>query len=129
MPNDENLLFGVVYIPPCGSKYAHPDPYLELQDEYERYCSDIKTVLLFGDFNSRTVSLRDFIISDNFICEFNRTEELYSENADILKCFETYNIPLEHSNSDRKTNAYGYHMIEFCKNNIFMLNGRSSQNS
>lgn len=130
MPNNEHLLCGVVYLPPCGSKYAHPDPYLELQTEYDRYCSDIKNVLLFGDFNSRTASLRDFIISDNFICEFNGTEELYSENADILQCFETCNIPLGRNNSDRKTNAYGYHMTEFYKsNNIFILNGRFSQNS
>ena len=67
---------------------------MELQTEYDRYCSDIKNVLLFGDFNSRTASLRDFIISDNFICEFNGTEELYSENADILQCFETCSIHL-----------------------------------
>ena len=56
MPNIEHLLCGVVYwyIPPCGSEYAHPDPYLELQTEYDRYCSDIKKFLLFEDFNSRT---------------------------------------------------------------------------
>ena len=92
MSNNEHLLCGVVYLPPCGSKYAHPDPYLELQTEYDRYCSDIKDVLLFEDFNSRTASLRYFIISDHFICEFNLTEELYSENADILQCFETCKV-------------------------------------
>ena len=62
----ENLTCGVVYIPPHGSKYAHPDPYLEIQQEFDQFCLDSKHVLLFGDFNSRTANLPDFVDCDAF---------------------------------------------------------------
>ena len=41
---------------PYGSKYAHPDPHLELQNEFDRFCADKSNVLLFGGSNSRTTT-------------------------------------------------------------------------
>ena len=41
MPNKEALLCGIFYIPPYGIKYAHADPYLELQNELYKICSNM----------------------------------------------------------------------------------------
>ena len=38
MLDNADLLCGIVYIPPIGSKYSSRDPYLELQYEYDKFC-------------------------------------------------------------------------------------------
>ena len=38
LQSDNDMNFGVVYIPPVNSKYASDDPYSELQREILRYC-------------------------------------------------------------------------------------------
>ena len=130
MPNNSDLICGVVYIPPIGSKYAHTDPYLELQNEYDKFCAYTENVMLFGDFNSRTAIHKDFVKSDDFICEIYGNEDLYQENLKILQYFEKNEIPLERKNADITVNAYGYQLLEFCKNNnIFILNGRFNHDS
>lgn len=125
MPSNEDLFCGVIYIPPNGSKYAHSDPYLELQTEFNKVCLDRKNVLLLGDFNSRTASLCDFIKCDDFICDIYGSSDLYDENMCIFRCFEIHNVPLQRNNLDSNANAYGHQLAEFCKNNnVFILNGR-----
>ena len=125
MPNKEALLCGLLYIPPYGTKYAHADPYLELQNELYKLCSNMKHVIILGDFNSRSSTMCDYIRTDDFICEINGNQELFDENMDIFHCFENNNIPLERINIDKITNSYGYQLVEFCKNNnIFIMNGR-----
>lgn len=37
MQNNMDMVCGVIYISPAGSKYAHRDPYLELQHEYDKF--------------------------------------------------------------------------------------------
>jgi hypothetical protein len=46
---NDKLTCGVTYIPPIRSKYAHPDPYLEIQSEISEL--NATKLLLFGDFN------------------------------------------------------------------------------
>ena len=79
LPNDDDLYCGVVYIPPYRSKFAHVDPYLELQAEIDKYMSKSKNVLLFGDFNSRTGEHVEYIKCDQFICDLHGNEELFKE--------------------------------------------------
>ena len=123
--NHEDLHCGVVYIPPYHSKYAHTDPYLELQNEINKYMLNSQNIMLFGDFNSRSSSIDDFVICDDFICDIQGNDELFKENQDILNHFDLYDIPLLRTTSDHTTNFYGQQMIDFCKyNNIFILNGR-----
>lgn len=90
LPITENLICGVLYIPPAGSKYAHPDPYLELQAEFDRFCLNSSHVLLFGDFNSRTATLSDFIESDSFIFEMYGNTDLQRERDSIFQVFEKF---------------------------------------
>ena len=125
MINNEDLHCGIIYIPPYHSKYAHSDPYLELQNEIDKYMINSQNIMLFGDFNSRTSSLDDFVVCDSFICDIQGNDELYMENQDVLNCFDLYDIPLKRKASDNTTNFYGQQMLDFCKyNNIFILNGR-----
>ena len=72
----DDLLCGIVYIPPHGSKYASSDTYFEVQEELIRFCGDSKHVLLFGDFNSRCKDLADYTEIDDFISDINGMQDL-----------------------------------------------------
>ena len=74
-------------------------------------------MLLFGDFNSRTAKLADYIEGDKFI--FDILGDMSREREETFRNFETAD------SVDLNTNAYGYQLTEFCKNNsVFILNGR-----
>ena len=123
--SNEDLHCGIVYIPPYRSKYAHDDPYLEIQKEVDKYMSKSRNILLFGDFNSRTGLKCDFVRCDKFISESNGNEDLYNENVYMLNYFDKYDILLQRNSADLSINFYGQQLLEFCKsNNIFILNGR-----
>ena len=122
---DDDLICGVVYVPPHGSKYAHPDPYLEIQSEFDQVCLNSRHVLLFGDFNARSAKLADYTDGDKFIFDILGDESLSMEREETFRNFESAGIPIERSSADPKTNAYGYQLTDFCKNNnVFILNGR-----
>lgn len=123
--HDDDLVCGIVYIPPQGSKYASDDPYLEIQEDIFRYCSDLKHVLLFGDFNSRCKKLPDFVKFDEYISDVHGLQQLYDENVNVLNYFERYDVPLDRNSADDTANSYGYSLLELCRNNnLFILNGR-----
>ena len=51
--------------------------------------------------------------------------DLSREREETFRNFETADIPLERNSVDLNTNAYGYQLTDFCKNNsVFILNGR-----
>ncbi|MCG8049047.1 MAG: reverse transcriptase family protein [Candidatus Thiodiazotropha endolucinida] len=123
--HDEDLVCGIVYIPPHGSKYASEDPYLEIQEQLFRYCLDAKHLLLLGDFNSRSKNMPDYVCIDKHFSDVYGLQETYEENTCLLNIFEQYGIPLNRSSADTSINSYGYNLLEFCKNNnLFILNGR-----
>ena len=62
------MYIGNVYIPPVGSNYAHPDPFLELKSEINEIENEF--VLLVGDFNSRTGEKPDYIECDENILTY-----------------------------------------------------------
>ena len=43
---------------------------------------------------------------------------------DKTSVLENMNIPLERASKDHKTNTMGYRLIDTCKNNLFIVNGR-----
>ena len=112
MPNNMDLTCGVIHIPSIGSKFAHPDPYLELQNDYNKFCTNTKNILLFGDFNTRTATHPDVVQIDNFICDVYGNDELLRENLEIFRCFENYNVPLERKNIDKTSNGYGQQLSQ-----------------
>ena len=113
----EDLMGAVVYIPPYGSRYAPEDPFIEIQGALFKFCSKRSNTYLvvFGDVNSRSSNLADYVQLDYHICNSNGLRDLFEENVKTLKCFETCNIPLDRNTADFNINSYGSSLLEFCK--------------
>ena len=121
--NNDDITCGIVYIPPIRTKYANPDPYLELQREINKYGTE--KLLLFGDFNSRVGTKADYVEIDEFISQINGNDYLSDENKHIINKLTQLGIPLERKYEDKTTNEYGNMLLEFCSSNdLFILNGR-----
>ena len=58
--NLNDLICGVVYIPPYGSEYA-ADPFLEIQEVLLKYSGTVNKTLLFGDFNWTILYVRNLV--------------------------------------------------------------------
>ena len=55
---EENVILGVVYIPPENSNYYNEDEFLILENEILSFSSENKFVPLSGDFNAKTGQLK-----------------------------------------------------------------------
>ena len=122
---NEDVHCGIIYVPPISSKYAHDDPFLELQEELLRYCPSSKYIVLMGDLNARTGVKEDYCNIDSHICNKYGCTQLIDESAEIMGYFERSQVPLARVNSDLNVNVYGNQLINFCKNtDLFILNGR-----
>ena len=121
----EDIHCGVVYIPPRGSRYAHEEPFAELEKEILRYCCNSKYVIMLGDFNSRTGIMDDFVKMDSYISKECCLEGLSDEFSEMLYNFENNSVKLTRQKDDHTTNNYGNKMVQFCKNtSLLILNGR-----
>ena len=56
----QDVLFGVCYVPPEGTKYSSNDCFLKIQELIHLAHDQNKPVFLMGDFNARTGTLPDF---------------------------------------------------------------------
>jgi hypothetical protein len=74
----DDLIFGIVYIPPEGSSYLSPDAFDQVENEYRVLSQNYKYICLLGDFNSRTADDPDFI--DIFINEHELDFTQFVEN-------------------------------------------------
>ena len=61
---DENVILGIVYIPPESPRFFSTDEFEEMQSEISYKCNENKYVYLAGDTNGRVGAMRDFVISD-----------------------------------------------------------------
>ena len=67
----------------------------------------------------------DYVECDEFIFEICGNEDLHREKDELFQLFKVSNTPVNRENIDHTTNAYGYQLIDFCRNNnMFILNGR-----
>ena len=122
----EDILCGVIYIPPENSEYANETPYNEIQQELDNFTNKYSTICLLGDFNSRCKQIRDYILPDIDILELHNSSELSIEFQDELESFNNTKVMVDRNNKDKSTNNYGYKFIEFLhQNNLFILNGRT----
>ena len=112
----EDVHCGIVYIPPQGSKYAHEEPYNELEQEIIRYCVNSKNIILMGDFNSRTGQKDDYVPIDSYLSKNFGLEQLCDDFTDVLNNFQLNSVPLLRDNDDSAINSYGNMMLDFCKN-------------
>ena len=122
---EENIRFCIVYIPPVGSKYTSEDSYFEIQHEIDSHYGYSKYVILFGDFNSQTGKLPDFVIVDDFLSEMYDNGPMFDESMSAVHCLLKRNVSIGGESADLITNIYGNQMLGFCKSNdLSILNGR-----
>ena len=120
---DEDIYFGVVYIPPEGSKYSSPDCYFEIENELIKVSRECKYMCLMGDFNSRVGKLNDFIEIDDFLTDVLQCSCVV--NNDNLSIFDNSDIPRYRTVQDTSTNNFGYKLVDFCvSNNLYIVNSR-----
>ena len=125
---ENDVLCGVVYVPPIGSKYANEDLFANLHAEILKTSSENSQIILMGDFNSRTGERSDIFLSDEFLSDLYGLEFLEIENNNTRNIFIQNNVPLQRCNIDNVVNAYVTLMIDFCKlSNLCILNGRIGQ--
>ena len=129
-----HILCGVVYIPPENSVYAVESPYSEIEAELRSLINtnNCSSVIMLGDYNSRSRNLEDFTIPDVDIFEHNDLREVYEEMQTDLNYFEQNpsNVSLRRQNPDGGINNYGYRLVEFCcDNSLYIMNGRTKGNS
>ena len=100
-----------VYIPPCNSKYFD----LEIFDQLERdivHFSTLGSVILMGDFNSRTGKYSDTVSQEgNSIITNDQSESAFQ--------------PAQRNSFDNLLNSHGKKLLEICKNlDLRIVNGR-----
>ena len=88
---DDDLILGILYVPPAQSRFLNEDEYFCLETEITSMCAKSPYICLTGDMNARTAELSDFITADNFIADlmdfdqdtlsfYNQAEQLNSLN-------------------------------------------------
>ncbi|CAG2251894.1 unnamed protein product [Mytilus edulis] len=118
---DDDIVFGIVYIPPEYTNYSSQDAYSQLENEYIIFSDNYKYVSLLGDFNGRTADDDDFVIIHNDKHTDNITD--FIENKVYM--LDELNIPKKRKSLDRVKNGYGKRLLDLCKgNNLFIVNGR-----
>ena len=122
---EEDLIFGIVYIPPENSRFLINDELMTLEMEITETCSKYKYVILTGDFNARTSNLPDYMSPDTFLADFfdfdSQTERFFNPVSELTN----YSIARDRKSKVTKTNNNGYKMLDICNNNnLFLVNGR-----
>ena len=56
----QDVIFGIVYIPPENSIYCTGDPFSEMENEFLNYSANYENICLVGDFNARTAEDLDY---------------------------------------------------------------------
>ncbi|CAG2208866.1 unnamed protein product [Mytilus edulis] len=122
---NQNVLFGIVYIPPENSSYCIGDPYNEMENEFLNFCSYYNYICLMGDFNSRTSRDPDFID-----LEYDEVSGMLDIENTCINTLHNLCLPIQRKSMDVKKNNFGNYLLDFCKyNNMLIVNGRIGDNS
>ncbi len=117
------VIGGVVYFEPEGTKYANANAFELLENQLITYCD--KPLFLVGDFNARTKLLEEFISVDRYNLDLNDDPVSVARRAENESLLEEYGIPRERYSQDKSTNNYGLSLIDSCKNlGVVIANGR-----
>ena len=121
----EDLLLGILYIPPTQSRFLNEDEYLSLENEITLMCSKSSYICLAGDMNARTAQLCDFITADRTISDIMQFDQETLEFFNISEMLDKLNINKQRASQDNLSNTNGNKLIDMCiNNNLFILNGR-----
>ena len=67
---DEDIILGVIFVPPTQLKYFSDEDTLNLENEISSVCSNNRYVIITGDINAWTIKLKDYVIADIFLSDF-----------------------------------------------------------
>ena len=127
---EQDIIIGVLYIPPQSSKYYNADDFVQLEQEIMAYCNESDYVFLTGDFNAQTANMRDFTCSDALLDKYLDFDEDTISYIDQEAFLINNTIRTLRVSKDRKTNNSGFKLIDICKNNnLLILNGRYGQDN
>ncbi|CAG2250298.1 unnamed protein product [Mytilus edulis] len=94
-----------------------------------QFSENASSTILLGDFNARTATMPDFIVPDDTL--FDILDLTDNQDVDTLKNMYSYNflldynIPLQRSSEDKKSNGFGSKLIDMCKRcSLYIANGR-----
>ncbi len=113
-----DIYIGAIYIPPEYSS-SHINSTLDDWDMLEKEISFFQnkgSVLLCGDFNSRTGTQQDYIFNDSCDTLLSLPSNYIPDRSDVpVRC-----------NLDEKVNNYGRKLIDFCiGKRLHIINGRT----
>ena len=125
---DEDVLFGVVYIPPSDSRFNKTDETDFFEINIINACIHYKYVYVMGDFNSRTHTSPDFIDAQAFFMDYFDLDNSMNEFFNVSAVLTLYNLAINRRSKDSIINTEGQKLLELCKSNyLTILNGRFGQ--
>ena len=100
-----------MYIPPCNSKYFDIELFDQLEQDVVHFCST-GSVILMGDFNSRTGKYSDTVSQEgNDIIDNDQSKSAFE--------------PVQRNSFDNVLNSHGKQLLDICKNlDLRIVNGR-----
>ena len=106
----DNILLGVVYIPPENSPYSNINLFDDLENNLIYLKGNVENckICLVGDFNSRTAEMSDNLLTETRMdsCDDSENELLIHAHA-----LNVCNISLSMSSGDDICNNYGYRFV------------------
>ena len=107
----KDILVCGVYIPPCNSKYFDIELFEQLEQDVVHF-SSTGSIILMGDFNSRTGKYSDTVSQEG--------NDIFDD--DLSKsAFE----PVQRNSFDNVLNSHGKRLLDICKNlDLRIVNGR-----
>jgi hypothetical protein len=94
---DEDVLIGVMYIPPEFTPYWSQEAFNDIYFDIRNFSRSYNYISLAGDFNARTAELKYFsVFTKN---DFQNGDEYLLEN--YISCLSDSNLPLNRNNMDK----------------------------
>ena len=118
---EEDLIFGVVYLPPTDSRFNNPDELELFETEITNMSILHKYIFLVGNFNSRTQTQQEFIDSDDFFSEHFGYDDTLDQFYNISSLLTQYNLESTRSSEDKILNNEGKLLIDIYKSNGCIL--------
>ena len=119
---DEDLFFGIVYLPPSESRFNNSDELDLFEIEITNMCVLHKYVFLMGDFNARTQTKTEFNDNDKSIdLEYFDYDDVIDPFYDAQHLLRTYNLDHTRVSKDKSSNNEGSRLLEICKSNNLII--------
>ena len=122
---DEDVFYGVTYMPPADSRFRTNDELDQFELEITDMCITHKYVYLLGDFNARSGLNDDFLPADDEFARMFEYDDTMINHFNKSSCLPDFGLSIKRVNKDSLVNNDGNFLLDICKsNNIFILNGR-----